>query len=156
MHYLKRPFVIALVCATSLIGGIIGNQAFNPVQAANAPGATELFLGRPDRVYNSLRNAGTAYVLVEYKPSSPACWEGVHVNITVAEASGNGFITAWGPGSRPGTSNVNYGPSAPAGAVSNSSAVETYVSSNGSIYFKMYNSARARVIVDVQGVYLDC
>lgn len=38
----------------------------------------------------------------------PAGMKRAIVNITAADTRGPGFVTAWGGGPRPGTSNVNY------------------------------------------------
>lgn len=71
----------------------------------------------------------------------------VGVNITVTEAEGPGFVTAWGGGGKPDTSNVNYD------RVGQTIANYATVPIDGDrIRFTVGTSA-AHVIVDLQGVH---
>lgn len=70
------------------------------------------------------------------------------VNITVAEAESAGFLTAWGTGAQPATSNVNYGTWAP--VVANTARVP--IDPNGNVIRFTVANAPCHVIVDLQGV----
>lgn len=85
----------------------------------------------------------TFLVNITNKVAAPANAHGVIVSLTVLDAEAAGFLTVWGAGGRPGTSNVNFGP----GEQKNTLAVVPL--SGGGI--NTYTSARCNVIVDVQG-----
>jgi hypothetical protein len=74
----------------------------------------------------------------------PANARAVSANITVVDAIGRGFVTAWPCGEIPTASNVNYEPGA---AIAN--AAELPLSSSGAIC--IYSSTSAHVIIDVNG-----
>ena len=74
----------------------------------------------------------------------PANARAISANITVVDATNQGFVTAWPCGELPTTSNVNYEVSA---AVAN--AAQLPLSSSGAIC--IYSSASAQVIIDVNG-----
>lgn len=77
------------------------------------------------------------------KVAAPANARGVIVSLTVVDAEATGYLTVWGAGGRPSTSNVNFAP----GEQKNTLAVVPL--SGGGI--NTYTSARCNVIVDVQG-----
>jgi len=74
----------------------------------------------------------------------PATARAISANMTVADATGNGFVTAFPCGALPTASNVNYEPSAPV-----ANAAELPLSATGAIC--IFSSNAAQVIVDVNG-----
>jgi hypothetical protein len=71
----------------------------------------------------------------------------VVVNITVTEAEGPGFVTAWGTGGPPQTSNVNFD------RVGQTIANLAVVPLDGDLIRFQLGGAAAHVIVDLQGVH---
>ncbi len=74
----------------------------------------------------------------------PANARAISANITVVDALGTGFVTAWPCGAVPTASNVNYELGAPI-----ANAAELPLSSSGAIC--IYSSTSAQVIIDVNG-----
>lgn len=77
-------------------------------------------------------------------PSIPQGARGVMASITATEPVGNGVLTAWGDGGRPGTSNLNY---AAGQTIANAALVP--LTAEGGI--NVWTSRATHVIVDVQG-----
>jgi hypothetical protein len=71
----------------------------------------------------------------------------VAVNITVTQPEGNGFVTAWGAGAAPGTSNVNY-------AAGQTIANHSVVPLDGTKIRFQIGGAPTHVVIDLQGVYV--
>jgi|GEM_PF-1480389 len=74
----------------------------------------------------------------------PARAEAVFVTVTATDASSGGFITLWGSGARPNTSNLNY--PAGAGAICNTTLTRVVGGK-----FQMFNVSPCHVILDVVG-----
>jgi hypothetical protein len=73
----------------------------------------------------------------------------VAVNITEANPSGSGFVTAWpGGAAQPSSSNLNFGPGQ---TLANSAIVP--VGKSGTIELAYTGTGSARLIVDVEGYY---
>jgi GH25 family lysozyme M1 (1,4-beta-N-acetylmuramidase) len=93
---------------------------------------------------NGKHNTGETFLVnITGKAPAPANARGVIVSLTVLDGEGAGFLTVWGAGGRPSTSNVNFAP----GEVKNTLAVVP-LSGAG---INTFTSARCNVIVDVQG-----
>lgn len=93
---------------------------------------------------NGKHNTGeTFFADIIGKVAAPANARGVIASLTVIDAEATGFLTVWGPGGRPETSNVNFSP----GEQKNTLAVVPL--SGGAI--NVFTSARCNVIIDVQG-----
>lgn len=73
----------------------------------------------------------------------PANAKGVIVNLTVLEAEGDGYLSAWGQGGRPGTSNINY--------IAWETRANCAVVPLAGLGINVYTSKACNVIVDVQG-----
>ncbi|MDQ0242438.1 colicin E5-related ribonuclease [Arthrobacter bambusae] len=74
----------------------------------------------------------------------------VAMNITVTNPSSNGFITAYaGDSTRPGTSNLNYGPGQTVAAFA-----VTPVGADGTIAFTNSSSGTVDILADTSGYYL--
>ena len=71
----------------------------------------------------------------------------IFVTATATQAESPGFITLWGAGSRPNTSNLNY--DAGPGAVGNTTLTRVEIGQ-----FEMFNSSPVHVILDVIGYTL--
>lgn len=103
----------------------------------------------PDRVFDSRElgnkvDVGQVVAFDLHRPNATA----VVINFTVADTEGGGFLTAWGAGNQPETSNVNW--KEPGMAISNLAIVPV---DHGVIRFTVAGS-EAHVIVDVQGVFI--
>ena len=74
----------------------------------------------------------------------PADAKAISANITVVDAVGSGYLTAWPCGPRPTASNVNFDAGAPV-----ANAAKLPLSANGAIC--VYVNTAAQVIIDVNG-----
>lgn len=97
-------------------------------------------LDHPTRIYDS-RIAGDVLQPGEVL-TVPILANEVDVNIAVVPLGQSGFLTAWGAGQQPGTSNVNYGPTH---AVSNQARVKL----DGGV-LRLAASTPCHVVVDLQ------
>lgn len=112
---------------------------------------TMILLDKPVRSWDS-RDAGAQRPapgrhVVSNAGFVPEAATGLCVNVTAVDAVGPGFLTLWGDGSQPLSSNLNYadGP----GAISNTTFV-TLASGTGSS-FNIANSTGTHIVVDVIG-----
>jgi hypothetical protein len=114
------------------------------------PAAVELPVGKelemklvspPVRVFDS-RDAGSKFGDGETRRVPVGDVDAVFVNLTVTQQDAGGYLTAWGAGSMPDVSNVNYGNS---GDICNTSWVPVV---DGHINVFTYGGCH--VIVDVQ------
>ncbi len=77
----------------------------------------------------------------------PAAASAIVVTVTATQAKAAGFITLWGSGSKPNTSNLNY----QAGSVAIANTTLVRVVKGG---FQMFNSSPTHIILDVVGYTL--
>jgi len=91
-----------------------------------------------------LRPGQTLAVQIAGVRGVPAGAKAISANITVADATDRGFVTAFPCGDLPTASNVNYEPAAPI-----ANAAELPLSASGAIC--IYSSNSAQVIVDING-----
>jgi hypothetical protein len=101
-----------------------------------------LVLNPPKRVFDSRDGAGAWTAGQTRQVNVQTNKKAVFVNITVVDPQGPGFITAWGAGSRPQPSNLNY---LARQTISNSAWVPVV---GGQI--SIYSKAATHVIVDLQ------
>jgi hypothetical protein len=93
---------------------------------------------------NRLAPGQTLVVQMANVRGVPAGARAISANLTVTDALGPGFITAFPCGDLPNASNVNYEPAAPI-----ANAAELPLSPSGAIC--IFSSNSAHVIVDVNG-----
>jgi hypothetical protein len=90
-------------------------------------------------------NAGqTIVVQLAGQRGIPANAKAISANITVVDATGPGFLTAWPCNARPTASNVNFEQGAPV-----ANAAKLPLSSTGALC--VYVNTSAQVIIDVNG-----
>jgi len=94
------------------------------------------------RVFDSRDGAGAWTPGLTRDVNVQTTKKAVFVNLTVVDPTAAGYLTAWGEGSRPNVSNLNY---APGQTISNSAWVPVV---NGKV--KIFSKAAANIIVDVQ------
>lgn len=91
---------------------------------------------------------GTVSIQVANANGMPANVAGVWVNLTVTEAEGNGYLTAYASGTpKPGTSNLNYGGSWT--TVANMAYVP--VGADGKVTVANMSDSAVQIIADVSG-----
>jgi hypothetical protein len=98
----------------------------------------------PTRVYDS-RKQGGPFKAGETRRVTVGRNAAAFVNITVVNASGDGFVTVWGDGPMPDVSNVNY-------ETRQTICNTSWVPVNGDGTINVYTFAGCDILVDVQAV----
>ena len=139
-------------CGTGMIeqvrSGVIG-QSVNP--APSTGDDAMITLDKPIRMLdtrNEIAEPLPSGIWPQKLPAGiPAAASAIFVTVTATQAKSAGFITLWGSGSKPNTSNLNY----QAGSVAVANTTLTRVVKGG---FQMFNSSPTQIILDVVGYTL--
>jgi hypothetical protein len=118
----------------------IKNRTFEPVPED----LTMRIINPPTRVYDS-RKQGGPFKAGETRRVQVGKNAAVFVNVTVVNASGDGFVTVWGDGPMPDVSNVNY-------ETRQTICNTSWVPVNGDGTINVYTFAGCDILVDVQAV----
>ena len=98
----------------------------------------------PTRVYDS-RKQGGPFKAGETRRVTVGRNAAAFVNVTVVNASGDGFVTGWGDGPMPDVSNVNY-------ETRQTICNTSWVSVNADGTINVYTFAGCDILIDVQAV----
>mgnify|MGYP002628009232 CR=1 FL=1 len=141
-------------CGTGMIeqvrSGVIG-QSVNP--APSTGDDAMITLDKPIRMLdtrNEIAEPLPSGIWPQKLPAGiPAAASAIFVTVTATQAKSAGFITLWGSGSKPNTSNLNYQAGLSDVAIANTTL--TRVVKGG---FQMFNSSPTQIILDVVGYTL--
>lgn len=151
-HHFKRALAALILVVTGAVAGTIAVDQVGAMQT-NSSISNELVTGAPTRVFNGVRT-GTFTVNVGSGFLTPSCIKAVHVNITGHAGGAAGFAVAWGGGSQPGTSLVNFNSGISAWEA-NAATVPVFVSGS-SVFIQIHTTVQAHILVDVLGLYINC
>jgi hypothetical protein len=132
------------IASTRCPGDGIYNQIKNGTFEPVPEDLTMRIINPPTRVYDS-RKQGGAFKPGETRRVTVGRNGAAFVNVTVVNASGDGFVTVWADGPMPDVSNVNYETRQ---TICNTSWVP--VNSDGTV--NVYTFAGCDILVDVQAV----
>jgi hypothetical protein len=132
------------IASTRCPGDGIYNQIKNGTFEPVPEDLTMRIINPPTRVYDS-RKQGGPFKAGETRRVTVGRNGAAFVNVTVVNASGDGFVTVWGDGPMPDVSNVNY-------ETRQTICNTSWVPVNGDGTVNVYTFAGCDILVDVQAV----
>ena len=139
-------------CGTGMIEQVRSGEIGQSAQPAPSTGDDAMItLDKPIRMLdtrNEIAEPLPSGTWPQKLPASiPAGASAIFVTVTATQAKSAGFMTLWGSGSKPNTSNLNY----QAGSVAVANTTLVRVVKGG---FQMFNSSPTHIILDVVGYTL--